>query len=193
MTTPSRRRVDGVDVDGTPSRRRRARIKTRLDGDRRGPKRLKIKKETTHNMMRVRSTKRRHPKRTPRPHSQCARFHVFGAHVGLSGSSSSSSARSSSTSSPFTRSVQFGMMSLELKIIPYMPACESGYASRDLAISVLGEAQTRTRSPRDTLDRVERAAPRSDPNKPQIEAQLEVRHWSMPVTTKHKPARPIFQ
>ena len=34
MTTPSRRRVDGVDVDGTPSRRRRARIKTRLDGDR---------------------------------------------------------------------------------------------------------------------------------------------------------------
>ena len=26
MTTPSRRRVDGVDVDGTPSRRRRARI-----------------------------------------------------------------------------------------------------------------------------------------------------------------------
>ena len=35
-------------------------------------------------------------------------------------------------------------------------------------------AQTRTRSPRDTLDRVERAAPRSDRDTPQIEAQLEL-------------------
>ena len=84
------------------------------------------------------------------PYSQCARFHVFGAHVGLSGSSSSSSARSSSTSSPLTKSVQFGMMSFEDKMMPYMPACESGYASRDLGTAALGEAQTRTRSPTDS-------------------------------------------
>jgi hypothetical protein len=85
---------------------------------------LEIKKETTHGIVceiRVPPTKRRHLKRTPLPHNQCARFHVFGAHVGLSGSSSSSSARSSSTSSPFIKSVQFGMMSLELKMMPYMP------------------------------------------------------------------------
>ncbi len=54
-------------------------------------------------------------------YSQCARFHVFGAHVGESGSSSSSSAKSSSTSSPFTKSVQFGIMSFALRMMPYMP------------------------------------------------------------------------
>ena len=41
-------------------------------------------------------------------------------------------------------------------------------ASRDLATAVLGEAQTRTRPPRDTLDRLERAAPHPDPERPRL-------------------------
>ena len=35
-------------------------------------------------------------------------------------------------------------------------------------------AQTRTRSPRDTLDRLERAAPHAHPERPRIEAQVEL-------------------
>ena len=50
MTT-SRRRVDGVGADGTPSGRRHARVKARLDGDRRGPNQLKLDKETTHDLL----------------------------------------------------------------------------------------------------------------------------------------------
>ena len=51
--------------------------------------------------------------------TQCARFHVLGAHVGDSGSSSSSTSGSSSLlSSP---SVQFGIISLEQMKIVYMP------------------------------------------------------------------------
>ena len=47
-------------------------------------------------------------------------------------------------------------------------------ASRDLGTAVLGEAQTRTRRPSDTLDRLERAAPHSDRDTPKIEAQVEL-------------------
>ena len=42
-------------------------------------------------------------------------------------------------------------------------------ASRDLGTAALGAAQTRPRPPR---DRMERATPHPDPNKPQIEAQV---------------------
>ena len=45
-------------------------------------------------------------------------------------------------------------------------------ASRYLGATAVVSAQTRTRSPRDTLDRLERAAPRSDHNKPKIEGRL---------------------
>ena len=48
------------------------------------------------------------------------------------------------------------------------------FASRDLGAAVLGEAQTRTRPPRDTLDRLERAAPHFKGERPRIEAQLEL-------------------
>ncbi len=47
-------------------------------------------------------------------------------------------------------------------------------ASRDLGAAVLGEAQTRPRPPRDTLFIRERAAPPPDPNKPKIEAQVDL-------------------
>ena len=47
-------------------------------------------------------------------------------------------------------------------------------ASRDLATAVLGEAQTRTRPPRDTLDGVERAAPHADRDTPEIEGRLKL-------------------
>ena len=46
--------------------------------------------------------------------------------------------------------------------------------ARHLGAAALWEAQTRTRSPRDTLDRVWRGTPHPDPNKPQIEAQVEL-------------------
>ena len=44
-------------------------------------------------------------------------------------------------------------------------------ASRDLGTAALGAAQTRPRPPR---DRMERATPHPDPNKPQIEAQVDL-------------------
>jgi len=46
-------------------------------------------------------------------------------------------------------------------------------ASRHLGTAAMFSAQTRTRPPRDTLDRVERAKSHSDHERPQIEAQLE--------------------
>ena len=52
---------------------------------------------------------------------------------------------------------------------------ESGYfASRYLGTAAMFSAQTWTRSPRDTLDRLERAAPRANRERPQIEAQVEL-------------------
>ena len=46
-------------------------------------------------------------------------------------------------------------------------------ASRYLGTAALVSAQTRTRSPRDTIDRVDRAAPHSDRERPQIEGRLK--------------------
>ena len=47
-------------------------------------------------------------------------------------------------------------------------------ASRDLGTAALVSAQTWTRPPRDTLDRVERAAPHSNLERPRIEGRLNV-------------------
>ena len=46
-------------------------------------------------------------------------------------------------------------------------------ASRYLGTAAMFSAQTRARSPRDTLDRVERAATRSDHGRSQIEGRLK--------------------
>ena len=46
-------------------------------------------------------------------------------------------------------------------------------ASRDLGTAAMFSAQTRTRPPRDTLDRIERETPHADHDTPRIEAQLE--------------------
>ena len=45
--------------------------------------------------------------------------------------------------------------------------------SRYLGTAAMFSAQTWTRSPRDTLDRVERAAPHSDHERSQIEGRLK--------------------
>ena len=47
------------------------------------------------------------------------------------------------------------------------------FASRYLGTAALASAQTRTRLPRDKLDRIQRATPRSDRERPRIEAQVE--------------------
>ena len=45
---------------------------------------------------------------------------------------------------------------------------------RYLGTAAMFSAQTRTRRPSDTLDRVERAEPLSDRERPRVEAQVEL-------------------
>ena len=52
--------------------------------------------------------------------------------------------------------------------------CVELFASRDLGTAALVSAQTWTRSPRDTLDRIQRAAPHADHERPQIEGRLKL-------------------
>ena len=47
---------------------------------------------------------------------------------------------------------------------------------RDLGAAALGAAQTRPRPPSDTRDRIERETPRANPERPRIEAHVELPH-----------------
>ena len=62
-------------------------------------------------------------------------------------------------------------------------------ASRDLGAAALVSAQTRTRPPRDTLDRLERAAPHANPERPQIEGRLNLVSTQASWREKRRPRR----